>query len=102
MHAVTIATTYSHGYGFRSGKIGLCLGIPLLIASGLAELMTGRISDLILYMDAKRHGGVRRPEVRLYLTSFTAFLMPVGFTIYGFLCSREDWMGCSSCGLGSG
>ena len=84
MLAVTISNTYSHVYGFKPGKIGLCLGIPLVIGSSLAELMTGRVSDWILYHDAKKHRGVRRPEARLYLTVFTAFFMPVGLIIYGF------------------
>lgn len=84
MPAVTIANTFTKVYKFKAGKTGLCLGISLIIGSTLAELVTGRLSDYILYRDSKRHNGIRRPEARLYLTTLTAFAMPAGLIIYGW------------------
>lgn len=82
--AITIANTYNAVYHFQSGQAGLCLGISLIIGSVLAELSTGRVTDLILYLDAKKNDGVRRPEARLYLTAVAAVVQPVGLVVYGF------------------
>lgn len=84
MPAVTIANTFNKVYKFPAGKTGLCLGLSLLIGSTIAELVTGRLSDWILYQDSKRHNGLRRPEARLYLTCLTALAMPGGLIIYGW------------------
>lgn len=84
MPAVTIANTYNKVYKFDAGKTGLCLGISLIIGSTLAEVVTGRVSDLMLYLDSKRQSGMRRPEARPDLTSLTALAMPAGLIIYGF------------------
>jgi hypothetical protein len=84
MPAVTIATTFTATYGFSSGVIGLCLGLSLTIGSVLAELTTGRISDIIIYRDSLKHNGIRRPEARLYLTWVSVFTMGPGLIIYGF------------------
>lgn len=102
MPAVTIATTYSKTYGWESGRIGLCLGISLVIGSFLAEAMTGRVTDFILYLDAKRNNGVRRPEARLYQTIIAAVFMPVGLIVYGFsIQDHRGWVA-SSAGLSIG
>lgn len=93
MPAITIANTYNHVYGFQAGKAGLCLGLALMIGSTVAELVTGRLSDWILYLDSKRHNGMRRPEARLYLTFFTALTMPGGLIIYGFCVQHKtSWV----------
>ena len=99
MPAVTIAATYSRTYGWQSGRIGLCLGLSLMIGSFLAEPVTGRVTDLIMYLDAKKNNGVRRPEARLYQTIVAAVLQPVGLIIYGFTIQYKKGWVASSAGL---
>lgn len=70
--AVTDANGYNEIYKFDAGKTGFCLGTSLIIGSTLVQLVPGRISDLILYLDSQRHSGMRRPEARLCLTYLTA------------------------------
>ncbi|KAF8188828.1 major facilitator superfamily domain-containing protein [Mycena galopus ATCC 62051] len=90
--AVTLATIYHRFYKMGAGPIGACLGISLTIGSVLGELCAGRLSDWIMYRMAKRHGGVRRPEYRLYLSPLSAFFMPVGIIIFGACVGRTGYI----------
>lgn len=69
---------------FDIGKTGFCLGTSLLVGSTLAELITGRLLDLFLYMNTKRHSSMRRVDFRLYPTCVIALAMPVGLIVYVF------------------
>ena len=89
MPAITLATIYTKAYGFTSGQIGLALGTSLIVGSVIAETFAGRVSDWIMRKDAQRHGGVRRPESRLYLLWLSALFMPGGLIIFGF-CLQES------------
>ncbi|KAJ7672439.1 major facilitator superfamily domain-containing protein [Mycena polygramma] len=90
--AVTLATIYHKFYNMGAGSIGACLGISLTIGSVLGELCAGRLSDFIMYRMAKRHGGVRKPEYRLYLSPLSAFFMPVGIIIFGATVGRTGFI----------
>ena len=81
--AITLAAIYSSEYKFKSGPIGACLGIPLIVGSVLGEMCSGRLSDYIMLRMAKRNNGVRKPEFRLYLSTISAFFMPLGIIIFG-------------------
>lgn len=81
--ALTMSSIYTSIYHFKTGAIGLCLGVSLLIGTLLGEITAGKLSDYILYTMAKRHDGIRKPEHRLYLTSLAALVMPVGMIVFG-------------------
>lgn len=76
----SMGETYNKVYIFDAVKTGLCRGTSLIVASTLAELVTGLVLNLILYMDGKKHSGMWRVDVRLYLT-LTALAMPAGLVI---------------------
>lgn len=100
--AVTIATTYTATYKLAPGVIGACLGSSLIIGSVLAELVTGKITDIILYHNAKKNDGVPKLEARLYLTIIAAIMMPIGLIIYGFGIQKKYSFYVPLVGLGIG
>ncbi|KAJ6453521.1 major facilitator superfamily domain-containing protein [Mycena sanguinolenta] len=90
--AVTLATIYHKFYDMGAGPIGASLGISLTIGSVLGELCAGRLSDFIMYRMAKRQGGVRKPEYRLYLSPLSALFMPAGIIIFGACVGRTGYI----------
>jgi MFS family permease len=92
--AVTAAILFTSNYHFKSGAIGLILGLPLLVGSALGELFSGPFSDWIMYLYAKRHDGQRKPEARLPACFASFLLCPAGIIIYGVtLHYKTHWMG---------
>jgi len=87
--ALTIATIYTHFYKLKSGPIGACLGISLMIGSILGEFFAGKASDLLMTYLAKKHNGKRKPEHRLYLCTLSALFMPAGLIIFGATVSSQ-------------
>jgi len=82
--AVTAATTFSQLYHFNAGRIGLALGVSLLVGSSVGELASGPIMDAMMRRARKRApGGKVVPEVRLHAIWTGAILMPAGLIIYG-------------------
>ena len=63
--------------------IGLCIGLPTFIGTLIGEAFGGSVSDRMLYLYAKAHGGDERPEARLHATWLGAFLLPAGVIIEG-------------------
>lgn len=100
--ALAMAKIYLTEYGFKSGPIGLCTGIPLTIGSVIGELSAGKLSDIIMYRLAKRNNGVRKPEHRLYLTCLSAFLGPIGMIVFGTLLNKHAYYILPLIGLGIG
>ncbi|KAL9114591.1 MAG: hypothetical protein Q9227_001269 [Pyrenula ochraceoflavens] len=79
-------------YNFNTGQNGLLLGVPLTLGCLLGEACTGWISDSLINRYAKRHGGYRKPEVRLHL-AFLGLLVPVGLVIHGVCVqTRQPWI----------
>lgn len=92
--AVTVAIFFTKIYHFKTGVIGLMLGLPLLIGSALGELLSGPFSDWIMYRYAKRHDGDRKLEARLPIAFGSLLLCPAGIVIYGVcLQHRTHWIG---------
>lgn len=87
--ALTMSAIYTSKYHFKTGAIGLCLGVPLVIGTLIGELTAGKLSDIIMYRLAKRHNGVRKPEDRLYLTTIAAFMMPAGIIMFGWCVQKH-------------
>ena len=100
--AITMAKIYSTLYGFQSGPIGLCTGIPLIIGCLIGELSAGKLSDIIMYRLSKRNNGVRTPEHRLYLTCISAFFGPAGMIIFGVCLEKKIMYIYPLIGLGVG
>ncbi|OAA58653.1 Major facilitator superfamily domain protein [Niveomyces insectorum RCEF 264] len=100
--AISMAKVYGTKYGFASGPIGLCTGIPLIIGSLIGELSGGKLSDIILYRLAKRNNGKVIPEHRLYLTWVSAFLGPTGMIIFGVCLQKNYGFAVPLVGLGVG
>ncbi|KAF2102919.1 MFS general substrate transporter [Rhizodiscina lignyota] len=81
--AISMANIYTKFYGFKSGAIGLCTGIPLIIGTLIGECTAGKLSDVLMTRLAKKHDGVRKPEHRLYLTTAAICFMVAGMIIFG-------------------
>ncbi|APA07226.1 hypothetical protein SS1G_04041 [Sclerotinia sclerotiorum 1980 UF-70] len=92
MPAITIATIYTGFYGLKSGPIGLCLGVSLMIGSFLGELSAGKASDYVMYRMARKNGNVRKPEYRLYLCCLSAVFMPVGLIVFGATVGKAHYI----------
>ncbi|KIW90026.1 uncharacterized protein Z519_09456 [Cladophialophora bantiana CBS 173.52] len=92
--AVTVAILFTKIYHFKTGAIGLMLGLPLLVGSALGEFLSGPFSDWFMYRYAKKHGGERKPEARLPASLGSLLLCPTGIIIYGVcLYHKTHWMG---------
>jgi MFS family permease len=92
--AVTVAIIFTRTYHFKTGSIGLMLGLPLLIGSALGEFLSGPFSDWMMYRYAKRHEGERKPEARLPASFGSLLLCPAGVIIYGVCIQyHTHWMG---------
>ena len=64
------------------------------IGSLLGELVSGQVSDKVLYLANKRKGGLAEPESRLHATWPGAFILPAGVVIEGVcLQFRTHWIG---------
>lgn len=94
LYAVTIAVLFTRIYHFKTGAIGLVLGLPLLIGSAIGELFSGQFSDWFVYRYAKRHDGKRKPEARLPAALGSLLLCPAGLIIYGVCIQHKThWIG---------
>lgn len=91
MPAISLASIYTHFYGLKSGPIGACLGVSLIIGSVLGECFAGRASDYLMLYLARRHKNVRKPEHRLYLCTLSAIFMPLGLIIFGATVGRSSF-----------
>jgi MFS family permease len=90
--AISLAAIYTKEYHLKSGPIGACLGVSLIIGSVLGELCAGRLSDYIMFRMAKRNNDIRKPEFRLYLSTLSACLMPIGIIIFGACVGRTGFV----------
>lgn len=83
MPAISLAAIYTELYNLKSGPIGACLGVSLMIGSLLGEFSAGKASDYVMYRMAKKNGDIRKPEYRLYLCCLSAVFMPMGLIVFG-------------------
>ncbi|PQE12610.1 hypothetical protein CJF30_00002483 [Rutstroemia sp. NJR-2017a BBW] len=56
--AITLATIYTQYYNMKSGPIGACLGVSLMIGSILGEFSAGKASDYVMYRMARARGDI--------------------------------------------
>jgi MFS family permease len=86
--AVTGSFICAQFYHFNIEQTGLFLGVPLTVGCIIRELSAGWVSDLIMNIFARRHGGYRKSEVRLCLLPLV-LLTAVGTATFGF-CIQEQ------------
>ncbi|PQE31051.1 hypothetical protein CJF32_00006063 [Rutstroemia sp. NJR-2017a WRK4] len=90
--AITLATIYTQYYNMKSGPIGACLGVSLMIGSILGEFSAGKASDYVMYRMARARGDVRKPEYRLYLCVLSAVFMPAGLIVFGAAVGKSHYV----------
>ena len=92
LFAITGAHITKVVYEFDPGQTGLFMGVPLTIGCLIGELLSGWISDVLINAYAKRHKGYRKPEVRLWILPWTAFLA-IGTSTYGYCIQhKKPWI----------
>ncbi|BGP44243.1 hypothetical protein JCM10450v2_000054 [Rhodotorula kratochvilovae] len=69
-------------YNFGSGTTGLVYIGPLIIAC-FAGPITGIVGDRLVIRSARKNGGVREPEARLWINIFNAAIVPPAFVLWG-------------------
>lgn len=97
LFAVTGSFIGAKIYHFNVEQTGLFLGVPLTVGCLMGELSAGWVSDFIINAYAKRHGGYRKAEVRLYLLPLVS-LTTVGVATFGY-CIEEHkpWIQSAVC-----
>lgn len=88
--AISMAKIYTQLFGFKSGIIGLCTGVPLIIGTLIGECVAGKLSDIIQGRLARRNNNIRKPEHRLYLTGGAMVFMFFGMVIFGVCVEKKD------------
>lgn len=97
LFAVTGAHIAATLYHFNVAQTGLLMGVPLTVGCMVGEFSAGWVSDLIINTYAKRHGGERKPEIRLALLPGCLALV-AGIIAYG-PCVEDDkpWIALALC-----
>lgn len=69
-------------YNFPATMVGVAFLSPLLFG-GIACVWSGKLSDTLALRLAKRNGGIREPEHRLWGLAFSALLTTGGLIMWG-------------------
>lgn len=94
LFAVTGASVFGEIYHFDTAQTGMAIGLSTFVGTLLGELSAGPVSDRILYLYRRTHGGVAKPEARLQGTWPGAFLIVAGVIIEGVTLQYEThWSG---------
>lgn len=102
LFAVTGSYIGSAVYDFNLEQTGLFLGVPLTVGCLIGELLAGWVSDLIINTYAKRHGGYRKAESRLYLLPLVT-LTTIGLATFGYCVeNHKPWIQAVICMAVSG
>lgn len=80
-------------YNFSSGLVGTAYLSPFL-AAGLAALWSGWSADKLAIFLARRNGGIREPEQRLWALLISGVLCAAGLILWGVGAARDvHWFG---------
>lgn len=97
LFAVTGSHIAAELYHFNVAQTGLLMGIPLTVGSMIGEATAGWVSDFIINQYAKRHGGYRKPEIRLALLP-SCLTLVAGIIAYGPSVEDEKpWIALAMC-----
>lgn len=83
MFAVTGSAAFNGVYKFGTIDVGLCIGLSTFLGTLIGEAAAGPVSDRLLYLYRKKHGGEIKPEARLHTIWPGTFLLPIGVVIEG-------------------
>lgn len=84
----TFPRIFQNQYGFSSGPAGLAyLGIG--IGSFIGLLLCGAISDRLVKLLTRKHGGDPKPEYRLPALVIGAIMVPIGLFWYGWTAEHK-------------
>ena len=102
LFAVTGSFICAAFFKFNLEQTGLFLGVPLTVGCLIGELSAGWVSDLIINTYAKRHGGYRKTEARLYLLPLVS-LCAIGTATFGYCIQHHrPWIQAAVCMAVSG
>jgi MFS family permease len=84
-------------FHFQEEQTGLFLGLPLTVGCLLGEFSAGWVSDFIFNSYAKRHGGHRKAEARLFLAPLV-FFTAIGVATFGYCIEhKKPWIQAAIC-----
>lgn len=91
---LSIITMVPAAYASYTPLIQGLLFLGLLLGTVVSEvLMSGRMSDALMQVLSRRNGGVRVPEMRLWMAYPAVVLTAVGLVVWGVSVDREwHWM----------
>ena len=97
LFAVTGSYVGAAKFHFDLHQTGLFLGVPLTVGCLLGEFSAGWVSDWIINTYAKRHGGYRKAEARLFLTPLIG-LTAIGVATFGYCIQhKKPWIQAAVC-----
>lgn len=80
-------------YNWTTGPIGSIYVGPI-IGAAVATLWAGKVADKLALRSARRNGGIREPEHRLFPLALSAFLSAVGLITWGVgAANNVHWVG---------
>ncbi|KAL1404950.1 hypothetical protein Q8F55_008562 [Vanrija albida] len=89
----TASMVLTENYNFRASMVGLSYLGPT-IGACVAAVWSGWAADKFLLWDARRKGGIREPEDRLWLLALNAILLPAGLILWGVGAANHiHWFG---------
>ncbi|UZJ55695.1 hypothetical protein CBS101457_005015 [Exobasidium rhododendri] len=77
-----VALAYGTGYGFGASQVGLCF-IAGIIGSIAGIFVGGSFPDWLSKRLAKRNGGIREPEMRLWAIAPSLISAPLALALFG-------------------
>lgn len=93
LNATASSVLSSPPYNFSSGLVGTAYLSPL-IGAALAAGWSGLFADKLALRLARRNGGVREPEQRLWMLGFSGILCSSGLILWGVGAARGlHWFG---------
>ena len=94
LFAVTGSAVFGSIYHFDTSQIGMAIGLSTFVGTLIGELLAGPVSDRILYLYTKSHGGQAKAEARLQGCWPGFILLPAGVIIEGVcLQYHTHWSG---------
>jgi len=93
LNATTSSILSASPYNFSSGLVGTAYLSPL-IAAALGAVWSGWSTDKLAIRLARRNGGIREPEQRLWALLLSGILCCAGLILWGVGSAREiHWFG---------